>query len=543
MTADRLDSGRVSFTRRRWSAAFAELSAADVDGPLSAGDIELLSTAAYLLGRDDEGDDLLARAHREYAGSGDDRRAARCAVWLGIHLLNRGAVAQGSGWFARAGRALVGGRGDCAEQGYLLVPEALQVMYGGDVEAARALFRRAADIGDRYADADLRALGTLGLGQSLIRSGRVVEGLRALDEVMVAVTAAEVTPIPAGIIYCAVIETCRGIHDVRRAQEWTAALSHWCESEPDLVPYRGQCLVHRSQMMQLRGDWAGALEEVGRACAQFDRHAEPAAGAAHYQLAELHRLRGDTSLAEECYRTASRWGREPQPGLALLRLDQGALDAAVAGSRRALTELSDPIDRPALLAAHVDILLAAGDVEEARTSAEALAGLAAAARVPWLRALACHARAAVLLREGDPRTALVALREAAAIWQELTAPYEGAWTRALIGLACGSLGDADTAELEFAAARAVFTELDAAPALARLAGLAGGHPSAGGGPLTGREREVLALVALGRTNREIAATLVLSEHTVRRHLQNVFTKLGVPSRAAATAYALQHDLL
>jgi DNA-binding CsgD family transcriptional regulator len=541
-TTDVLDRGRAAFARHAWGDAYAQLSAADGDAALEGADLDLFATAAALTGRDAESIVIWTRAHHEFLNRGAPQQAARCAYHMGMLLMDKGDIAQAGGWFTRARRALDDEGADCVEQGFLLIPIALQTMFGGDPASAHETFLQIAEIAERFADPDLIALGRLGRGAALMMMGRAGEGVALHDDAMVAVMAGEVSPLIAGLIYCAVIESCQRIFDLRRAQEWTTALSRWCESQPDLVPFRGQCLVHRSEILQLHGSWLDAINEAYRAQKWLSEPPTPAVGAAYFQLAEIHRLRGDYEKAEEAYRQASESGRSPQPGLALLRLARGQLDAAAASIRREVDEAQDSMTKSKILPAHVEIMLASDDVAAARASADELDTIAGLLTAPLLRAVAAHANGAVLLSEGDARGALGALRRAWTAWQEIEAPYEAARVRILIGLACRALGDHDGAELEFEAARKAFQQLGAAPALSWLDQLTKPSEPKSAGGLSAREVEVLQLVAAGKTNRAIASELVLSEKTVARHISNIFTKLGVGTRAAATAYAYQHDL-
>ncbi|MDQ4088986.1 MAG: LuxR C-terminal-related transcriptional regulator [Actinomycetota bacterium] len=544
MTTDEvaIQAARQAFDREAWSDVHSVLSGITTDA-LDARDLERLAVAAYFLGIEDEAVDAWTRAHHAHLRDGAAAKAARCAFWLGFTFMHGGQMAPGAGWLARASTVLDDVGEECVEHGYLLIPAALEQFEGGDASAACATCTEAAGIAKRFSDRDLMAMATLGRGSALTWLGEIREGVALLDEVMVSVTAGEVSPLVAGIVYCGVLESCWEIFDLRRANEWTAALSSWCDSQPERLPYRGQCLVHRAEILQVRGTWRLAEAEATRACERLA--GTPAMGAALYQQGEVYRLRGEFADAEQAYRRAHEWGRVPQPGLARLRLAQGNVDAAVAALRLALTEASIDVFRARLLPAYVDVVLAAGDLAAARAGVDELARIAGVFKAPFLHAVSSYAEGAVLLAEGEPGPACEALRRSMWAWRDLDVPYEVARARVLLSAACRAVGDFDGAELEAGAARRTFEALGAAPDLARLDAdtrSVEAETSIPGG-LTGRETEVLTLVASGMTNRAIAAQLVLSEKTVARHISNIFTKLGLSSRAAATAYAYKNGLM
>lgn len=540
-----LTSGRDAFARRLWSRAYHDLAAADRGDKLAADDLERLALAAFLVGREEESDELRERVHRLRVADSDVDGAARVAFWLALALTLRGEPVRGQGWFHRMQRVLDdAGADDSVWRGYLVMSRGMETLFAGDPGGALALFDQAIAVADRHTDSDLRTLARHGRGQARVGLGDVNAGLAELDEVMVAVTTDDVSPQVVGLVYCAVIDICHDHYDVRRGREWTQALTRWCAAQPDLVPYRGQCLVHRAEILQLHGSWPDAMAEAQRACERLTAgRGQVAAGMALYQRGELHRLRGEADAAAAAYREASQRGHDPQPGLALLRLCGGQVDAALASIRRALDEMPRPSLRWRLLPAYVEIALAAGDVAAARGAAEELTGAAAKRDVPLLTATALHATGAVLLAQDDARAAVAVLRRAWSAWQDVGAPYDAARARALIGQACRALGDEDGAEMELAAAQWVFEQLGAGPDLARVEALSRHAAAPPPGGLTLREFQVLRLVATGATNRAIAQDLFLSEKTVARHVANIFTKLDVSSRAGATAYAYEHHLV
>jgi DNA-binding CsgD family transcriptional regulator len=534
---DELQRGRDAYARRAWVEAHERLTHVHGQRPLDPPDLELLATTAFMLGRDDDTVAWLERAHQRYLEDGVTLRAVRCAAWIVMNLAIRGEVGPATGWLGRAQR-LIADEDECAERGWLLIPAVFQREAAGEFAAAAAVAGEAVRLGERFGDRDLFAVAIQAQGYMLLKNGQVREGLALLDEGMVAVTADELSPIVTGIVYCGVILACQEVYEVRRAREWTRALGDWWALQPEMVAFTGRCLVHRAEIMQLDGAWPDALEEARRAGERFAETGNPAAGLARYRLAELLRLQGDFAGAERAYREASGFGWEPQPGLAQLRLAQGRVDAAVSAITRAEAAATDPLDRARLLPGFVEIMLAAGDVSSARRACAELEEIAAGFESAMLGAIVAHARGAVHLAADEPSEALVPLRTAVETWHRLEAPYEIARTRVLVGDACRMLGDTESAALEHDAARAILERLGARPDLARL-----GSPATSRHGLSAREVEVLRLVAAGRTNREIAASLVISEHTVARHVQNIFAKLGVSSRAAATAFAFEHHLV
>jgi len=498
--------------------------------------------ASLLVGKEREGLELLARAHQSFLSRGDTRPAARCAFWLGFVALLGGNPAQANGWLARAER-LLEQDAECVERGYLFLPVGYRLVHENEPIKACDAFAQAGTVGRQFGDSDLVALALQGEGRALIRQGEIPRGVALLDEAMVAVTAGEVSALTAGGVYCSVLDACGEIFDLRRAQEWTSALERWCASQPDMVPYRGHCMVRRAEILQLHGAWEDAMTEAQHACERFSRPPRVEAGSAFYRLGELHRMRGEFDAAERAYREAGRWQRTPQPGIAILRLAQGEIEVASATIRRIAEEVRDLGQRVRVLDSYVEIVLAAKDVAAARAAAEEFEEIAGRFNAPLVDAMAARANGAVLLAEHDAKRALVELRRSWTLWSELDAPYEAARTRVLMACTCKELDDCDAAKLELELAREVFQKLGAAPELARIESLLLQPDSPARTILTEREVQVVRLIATGRTNRAIAVKLGISEKTVARHISNIFTKLGISSRSAATAFAYQHELV
>ena len=534
-----IDRARDAVGREAWAEAYEGLRALD-PSRLTPQDLEGFADAAWWLSRIDESIAARQRAYSGYVAAGEDPRAAGCAARLCVEHFLRGEPAVAAGWLMRAQRHLRE-RPDGVQHGWLAVCEATVARFRGEVDEAMSLSQQATKIGQRFGDRDLIAMGIHLQGLGLISGGRVHEGMALLDEAMTSVVAGELSRYFTGVIYCNVLAVCLDLTDLGRAGEWNEAAREWCASIPPEAPYPGLCRLNRAAAASLRGAWPEAEAEALRASEELTFN-PLAAAKAFYQTGEIRRRTGNLAGAEEAFIRAHELGLEPQPGLALLRLAQGKATAALAALRLALTDQSGSrLRRAQLLAAQVDVAIAARDLDAARQACEELEAIAHDFGTPALDAVAATARGALRLAEDDVAGAIERLRHAFAVWQELRLPYETARTRMLYGIAVGGAGGEEGARLELRAALAAFERLGAAAdagkageLLAELGGLPGG--------LTAREAEVLRLVAAGGTNREVAAELVISEHTVARHVQNIFAKLDLPSRAAATAWAFEHGL-
>jgi DNA-binding CsgD family transcriptional regulator len=538
---DVLERARVAFDRGNWDIAFEGWSAAGTDA-LSAVELEDLATAAELLGRHDETVQALQRAFVCRCQARELPHAVMCAFRLAMSTATHGQPALSAGWTSRAEGLVAEIDGEGPESGWVEFLRMYRALALGAYDEAAAAADRATDIGRRHDDPDLIATGLCSKGRLALYTGRVAEGLALLDEAMVRVIAGETIPVVAGHVYCTAIEGCQEISDFGRVAEWTSALERWCAAQPGLLAFTGQCAVHRGQLMRVHGEWSAALGEFELASRRYQQVGSPdAAGLAAYEAGDVHRLRGDWQQADAAYQVAADHGYDPQPGLALLWLAQGRPDAARGALDRLLAEVRGPVHRSRLLPAAIEVLVGCGDVERARGAAGELGSLAASFGCVSMEAMAAQASGAVELAAGDAPGALPYLRKARQLWTRVDDPYERARTQVLTGRALAAAGDGESARRELEAARTTFRRLGAGPAADEVTVLLA-PPSLPGG-LTAREVEVLRLVASGHRNAQVAAALVLSEKTVARHLSNIFGKLDVGSRTAATAYAFEHRLV
>lgn len=534
-----LDAGRTAAADRRWADALELLARVDARAGLAASDLEVLATAALLRGEPRASLDALSRAYSAHLGVQDTAGAARSAGWLALNFIEQGDFTNSVLWAARAMRIVHAMAEPGALAGFVrLAPAVGQLGSGNAAEAIRS-FEEILDVAEREGDREVAAITRLGLGKSLIEDGSPADGFACLDQAMAAVAAGDVPPLPSGVIACASISDALLAFDLERADAWTAVLKRWCGEQPQLIAFSGQCHALEAALLLVRGAWAEASTAVDLALSRFRAGDYRAIWGAPYQLGELARLRGAFHSAEESYRRAAESGWEAQPGLSLLHLALGRTGRAQEEIRRSAAG-ADPVTRRFLLPALIEIEVAAGDPVAARRALEEFRGASLDTASPMRDAAVATADARVLLAEGRAADALEAARAAAHAWDAVGARYEAARSRVLAGLALRSLGHAEDARADVEAARAVFLDLGAEPALADLAALTGDRRV---GALTPRELEVLRLVSTGLTNRGIGARLSLSEKTVARHVANIFGKLGISSRAAATAYAYENGLV
>jgi DNA-binding CsgD family transcriptional regulator len=523
-----------------WDEAYRLFSEADRSG-LTADALETFAEVAWWTARLDESLALRQQAYERFVAAGENRRAARGAWFLYFdYLWYKASASVASGWLQQAER-LLAHEPECVEHGYLAIARVVSACEQGDLATAATEADKAAAVGRRFGDRGLTTLAIGELGGVRLSQGHAAEGWALLDEAMATVLTGRLDPLITGWVFCSLLIHCFEMADLRRAAEWTDAALAWCESLQGTTPYHGVCRTHRVELSTLRGEWDVATSEAVRATEELLTLDPTVAGEAFYVMGELHRRRGELDDAETAFVRAHQLGREPQPGLALVRLAQGRLDDA-GGLLRLSPESESLLARSRILGAQVAVAVTAGDTTTAEEASRSLDELAAAAPNSVVAATAATARAMVRLAAGDMAAAGPAAGTARSLWRELKMPYEEAQARVLLARVCRAAGDEERARLEFDAARAAFERLGAdldAREVQKLLEPAAPRP----GGLSAREVEVLRLVAAGNTNREIATQLVISPHTVTRHLQNIFTKLGVSSRAAAARVAVEHELV
>lgn len=528
-----------------WETAFAKMSSADQsDAMVNGDDLREFATTAYMTGREDTYLDLMGRAFDADTEAGVRLKAARTAFWIGLTLMFRGEHGRGGGWLARAGHLVEESEKDCAEAGYLLLPRVEMSFGAGDNDAAVDFAAQALAIGERHGDEDLSALARHLVGRAQLALGDMHKGLSSLDETMVATTEGRLSPIVTGLIYCSVIEACQRYQIVRRASEWTEALSSWCARQPELVAFTGRCLIHRSEILLFDGRWPEAEVEASAAIRRLaEGSAAHHAGPAHYQQGELHRLRGEYHAADESYRAASALGFDPQPGLALMRLREGAGRSSAAAIKRALAAADAPTKRMRLLGAAFEIAHGLQQLDEARAFHDEMKTLANTYRSDAVTALLAEMQGDLAATDNDPEQAVKCYAQSAGLWRDLACPYRLARVRLRSASTCAALGDVEGAVAEARAAREGFASLGAEPEQQDAETFIRKHTRSRGAILTRRQTEVLGLVARGLTNREIAKRLGLSERTVDHHVSDILTRIDAPTRAAAAAYAVSFGLV
>jgi ATP/maltotriose-dependent transcriptional regulator MalT len=541
-----LDDARDARARHDWRACFDALSQAgeqdgdpDGDPRVEAERLDLMADAAWWLGRLDECIDFRERAYVLYDELGDGRRAGQCAVWLYEHHSFRASPAIAGGWLRRSRRALDASE-DCVEFGALLLREAEMAHGSGEFDGAATLAERGIALGRRLRSADLEAEALNALGRVLIDDGRPAEGLALLDEAMLFVLDGRLSPYSTGKVYCSLISVCEQLGDLARSAEWTAATARWAERHPFAV-FPGLCRVHHATTLQWSGQWVDAEREATRACDELASINLPNAAAAWAEIGDIRRRLGDLDAAEAAFLEADRFCSQPRVGVALLRLAQGRTEVAVSIISEALNNAGRTrLARAKVLPAFAQIAIAAGNPDAAVAAVEELEGIAADFNSAGLLAAAVSARGRIQLVQRDA-AACETLRTAVARWTELGVPYEVATARTLLGQACRDAHDEVGAASAFDAARQLFDGLGVGPDARQAPAVVVAAPLPAG--LTEREAEVLRLVAVGHTNKQVASVLFLSDKTIARHLSNIFTKVGVSTRAAATAFAFEHDLI
>lgn len=448
----------------------------DASQDLTAERLDEGGEAAWTAGDYDEAFRLRERAYSEYLGRGDEAKAALVASILASDYYQRGDLAVGAGWQGTSER-LLDGLQECPGHGFATwVRSQIKLLFEKDLDAAYGLAQETVDIGRRLGDVDVEMLGLVCQARTLVRLGRVGEGMGLIDEAMTAAVSGRLGPYAACIVFCHTLSSCHELADYRRAAEWADAAQKCCVRDR-IVPASGDCRIHKAGILRRRGAWGEAEAEVTRGCAEYSANAIHV-GLGQYELGEIRLRRGDMDGADAAFARAHELGRVPQPGLALLRLAQGRVESAAGLIEQALADEPLDVARAELLAARVEIALAAQDVETARSAAAELAAIAARFGTVALAASVASAEARIQLAAGDVAAVVETIRRAQRLWHDAGVPYEAARARLVLADAQLALGDPESAALELRAAHQTFERLGAVPddrqVVAALRSLAGG---------------------------------------------------------------------
>ena len=478
--ADLLEVARAAYSRNAWSEAYRLLRDADGAGELTAKDLEALAKSAWWQGKAEESIATRERAYAMYVESGDRARAALMALTLrreyGAKLA--GSVAQG--WLHRA-EHLLEGQPESLAHGYLALANGELALWSGELDHALTHFDLAVEIASRLDDPDLPVWAAMRRGEALANSGRLEEAFGLMEGAAAAAVGGELGPFTTGAVFCGVMSVCREAADYRRGTEWAEVSKRWCERQ-EITGFPGVCRVHRAEFMRLTGAWAEAAAEAERASDELRFFLPAAAGGAFHELGEVRLRTGDLTGAADAFEQAEALGEEPQPGRALLLLEQGRADAAAASIRGSLEELTwNRLARSRMLPAQAEIAKVRGDAATAAAAATELGEIAKEFDTPAIRAAAAHAAGVAALLADDLDVAERMFREARRLWREIDAPFEASIASARLAETHSARGDTEAAKLELASARSTFERLGAAPELTRvdsvLAAISGPSPS------------------------------------------------------------------
>lgn len=528
-SASVLERARTAYRSGDWVTARDGFATAR-DGEAATGrDLRALASCEWWLGRQESCLEILESAFRLLDSGGDEAAAAEAALVVALVRLTRGELTVGTAWARRAHRTLAELPDSAAHAYDVYLTASMDLDGTGTLWPAESVSRMQELAAALRAPA-VSALCAVVSGMHAIRAGRPAEGFAQLDEAMLCVVSDELDAEWAGDILCTTIHVCHELADFRRMADWTRAAEAWCASRGTDVVYAGVCRVHRLELQSASGEWDAAEAALQRACDDLASDHPWVAGDGWYQLGEIRRLRGDAAGAHDAYARARACGVDPVPGEALLALEAGDAQLAAAMITTSL-ERRDRMGRVRLLRPGIQIALAGGHAPRAEQLLDELETDAGDFGSDGFRAWAAHARGMVMVAAGDADGAISRLHAALDLFRRLRQPWEQANVLSWLASA-HELRDDDTlaAQLREQAA-AIFERLGAPPVVVRAA-----VPSASDGPLTAREREIVELVAQGKSNRRIAEELFISEKTVSRHLANVYVKLDVGSRTAAAAW-------